>query len=79
VSVSVRGIDGGDEVKGHLAMVDTVPFFAEVGVLKGMRVGDMDSSSWFELVVLKGREDCRIAVDECPEAGRGHDGDELLS
>jgi len=60
-------------------MVDTVPFFAEVGVLKGVRVGDMNSSSWCELVVFEGREDGVVAVDECPEAGRGHDEDELLS
>jgi len=48
-------------------------------MLEGVGVSDVDSSSWFELVVLKGREDCRVAVDECPEAGRGHDEDELLS
>ena len=79
MSVSIRGVDRGDEVKGHLLMVNTVPFFAEVQVLKRVGVGDVDSSSWFELVVLKGREDCRVAIDECPETGRGHDGDELLS
>ena len=77
--VSVRGVDRGDEVKGHLTVVDTVSFLAEVWVFKRMGVGDVDSSSWFELVVFKGREDCGVAVDECPEIGRGHDEDELLS
>ena len=77
--VGVRGVDGGNKVKGHLTVVDSVSFLAEVQVLKRVGVGDMDSSSWFELVVLKGREDCRVVVDECPEAGRGHDEDELLS
>jgi len=76
VLVSVRGVDGGDKVEGHLTVVDTVSFLAEVRVLKRMGVGDMDSSSWFELVVFKGREDCGVAVDECPEVGRGHDEDE---
>jgi len=79
VSVSIRGVDGGDKVKGHLLMVNTVPFFAEVRVLERVGAGDVDSSSWFELMVLKGREDCRVVVDECPEAGRGHDEDELSS
>jgi len=76
VSVSIRGVDRGDKVKGHLTVVDTVSFLAEIRMLERVGVGDMDSSSWFELVVLKGREDCRVAVDECPEAGRGHDEDE---
>jgi len=79
VSVGIRGVDGGDEVEGHLTVVDTVLFLAEEWVLKRVRVGDVDSSSWFELMVLKGWEDCRVAVDECPEAGRGHDKDESLS
>jgi len=74
--VSIRGVDGGDKVKGHLTVVDTVSFFAEERVLERVGVGDVDSSSWFELVVLKGGEDCRVAVDKCPEAGRGHDEDE---
>ena len=79
MSVSVRGVDGGDEVKGHLAMVNTVSFFAEVGVLKGVRVGDVNSSSWCELVIFEGGEDGGVAVDKCPEAGRGHDEDESLN
>ena len=78
-AVSVGDVDRGDEVKGHLSVVDIVAFLAEVRVLERVGVGDMDSSSWFELVVFKGREDCRVAVDECPETGRGHDEDELLS
>ena len=77
--VGIGGIDGGDEVEWHSAMVNAVAFFAEIGVLKRVRVGDVDSSSWFELVVLKGGEDCRVAVDKCPEAGRGHDEDKLLN
>jgi len=79
VLVSVRGVDGGNKVKGHLAVVDTVSFLAKVLVLERVGVGDVDSSSWFELMVLKGREDCRVMVNECPEAGRGHDEDELSS
>jgi len=79
VLVSIRGVDRGNKVKGHLSMVDTVSFFAEVWVLERVGVGEVNSSSWFELVVFEGREDCRVAVDECPETGRGHDKDELLS
>ena len=79
VSIGVRGIDRGDEIEGHLTVVGTVSLLAEVRVLKRVGVGDVDSSSWFELVVLKGREDCRVAVDECPKAGRGHDEDESLN
>jgi len=79
VSVGVRGVNGGNEIEWHSAMVDAVMFFAEVGVLKGVGVSDMNSSSWFELVILEGGEDGRIAVDKCPEAGRGHDENELLS
>ena len=77
--VGIRGVDRGDEVEGHLAVVDTVSFLAEIRVLERVGVGDMDSSSWFELMVLKGREDCRVAIDKCPETGRGHDGDESLN
>jgi len=79
VLVSVRGVDGGNEVKGHLVVVDTVVLFAEIGMLKRVGVSDVDSSSWFELVILEGGEDSRVAVDECPEAGRGHDEDESLN
>jgi len=60
-------------------MIDTVGFFAEVGVLKSMEPGDMDSSSWFELVVLESGVDFWVLVDECPKAGRGHNGDDLLN
>jgi len=79
VSVGIRGVDGGDEIKWHSAMVDTVVFFTEVGVLKRVGVSDVNSGSWFELVILEGGEDGRIAVDKCPEAGRGHDEDESSS
>jgi len=79
VSVSVRGVDGGNKIKGHLAVVDTVSLLAEVGVLKRVGMGDVNSSSWFELVVFEGGEDCVVMVDKCPEAGRGHDGDESSS
>ena len=79
VLVSIRGVDRGDEVKGHLMVVDTVPFLAEVRMFKGVGMGNVDSGSWFELMVLKGREDCRVMVDKCPEAGRGHDEDKSLS
>jgi len=48
-------------------------------VLERVGVGDVDSSSWFELVILEGGEDGRVAVDKCPEAGRGHDEDESLN
>ena len=76
VSVGIRGVNGGDEIEGHSTMVGAVAFLAEVGMLKGVGVGDVDSGSWGEHVVFKGREDAGIAVDECPEVGRGHDGGE---
>ena len=79
MSVSIGSVNGGNKVEGHLSMVDTVPFFAKVGVLKGMGVGDVNSSSWCELVIFEGREDGMVMVDKCPEASRGHDGDELSS
>ena len=60
-------------------VVDAVSFLAEIRMLKGVGVGDVDSCSWGELVVFKSGEDCVVAVDECPEAGRGHDGDESSS
>ena len=79
VLVGIGGVDGGDEIKWHSAVVNAVAFLAEVQVFKGVGVGDVDYSSWFELMVLKGREDGRVAVDECPEASRGHDEDESLN
>ena len=79
VSVSVRGVDGGNKIKGHLAVVDTVSLLAEVRVLKRVGMGDVNSGSWAELVIFEGREDCWVMVDKCPEAGRGHDEDELLN
>jgi len=60
-------------------MVHTVSFLTEIGVFKGVGVSDVDPSSWGELVILEGREDFVIAVDECPEAGRGHDGGDSSS
>ena len=77
--VSVRGVDGGDKVKGHLLVVNTVMFFAEVRMLKRVGVSDVDSGSWFELVILEGGEDGRVTIDKCPKAGRGHDKDESLN
>ena len=79
ILVGVRGVDRGDKVKGHLMVVSAVLFLTEVGVLKRVRMGGVDSCSWSELVVFEGGEDCVVVVDKCPEAGRGHDGDELLS
>jgi len=79
VLVGIRGVDRGDEIEWHSAMIDAVVFFAEVGVLKRMGVSDVNSGSWFELVILEGGEDGRIAVDKCLEAGRGHDEDESSS
>ena len=73
VSIGVRGVDGSDKIEWHSVVVDAVPFFAEVGMFKGMGVSDVDPGSWGERVVFKGGEDVRIAVDECPKAGRGHD------
>ena len=77
--VGIGDIDRGDEVEWHSAMVNTVLFFAEERVLERVGMGDMNPRPWFELVVLKGGEDGRVAVDECPETGRGHDKDESLS
>ena len=77
--VGVGGVDGGDKFKGHSAMVCAILFLAEVGMFKGVVVGDVDPRSWFELVVFEGSEDVWVAVDECPKAGRGHDRDDLLN
>jgi len=79
VLIGVRDVDGGDEIEWHSAIVNTVVFFAEVGMLKRVGVSDVNSSSWFELVILEGGEDGRVVVDKCPEAGRGHDEDESLN
>ena len=79
VSINVGGVDGGDKIEGHSMVIDAITFFAEVGVLKRVGVGDVNSGSWGERVIFEGREDIGIAVDECPEAGRGHDGDESSS
>jgi len=79
VLIGIGGVDGGDEIKWHLAVINAVVFFAEVGMLQRVGVSDVDSSSWFELVILEGGEDGRVAVDKCPEAGRGHDKDESLN
>ena len=79
VLVGVRGVDRGNEVKGHLLVVHAISLLAEEGMFKGMFSGDVNSCSWSELVVLESGEDGGVAVDECPEAGRGHDGDESLS
>ena len=74
VLVSVRGVNGGDEVEGHSAVVGTVTFLTKVGMFKGVFSGDVDPRSWSELVIFEGGEDSWVTVDECPEAGRGHDG-----
>ena len=74
VSVGVRGVDGGDKIEGHSAMVGAVMLLTEIGMFKGVFSGDVDSCPWSELVVLEGGEDGGATVDECPEAGRGHDG-----
>jgi len=37
-------------------------------------VGDVDTSSRYELVVLELAEDLWVSVDKCPKVGRGHDG-----
>jgi len=79
VLIGIRDVDGGDKIEGHSAVINAVVFFAEVGMLQRVGVGDMDSSSWFELVILEGGEDGRVTVDKCPEAGRGHDEDESLN
>jgi len=79
VSVCIRGVDWGDKFKGHSAMIDAIGFLAEVRVFKGVDLGDVNPSSWFELVVFEGGEDLWVLVDECPKAGRGHDGDDLLN
>ena len=79
VSIGVGGVNWSDEVKGHLAMVHIVSFFAEEWMFQGVGMGDVDSGSWGELVVFKGGVDGGVAVDECPEAGRGHDRGESSS
>ena len=77
--VSIGSVDGGDKVEGHLAVVHTVSFFAEIGMFKGVGVSDVDPSPWGEGVVFESGEDCVAVVDKCPETGRGHDGDESSS
>ena len=76
VLVDVRGVDGGDKVEGHSTVIGAVAFLTEVGMLKGVGMGDVDSGSWGKRVVFKGRENVGVVVDECPKAGRGHDGDD---
>jgi len=79
VSVGVRGVDGGDKVKGHSAMVHAVAFFAEIGMFKRVGMGDVDSGSQGECVIFESGEDFVVAIDKCPKTGRGHDGDESSS
>ena len=74
VLVGVGSVYGGDKVEGHSVMVGAIAFLTEVGVLKSVLSGDVDSCSWSELVVFEGREDGWVAVDEGPETGGGHDG-----
>ena len=77
VSVGVRGVDRGNKVKGHLAVVRAVSLLAEVGMFKGVVSSDVNPCSWSELVIFESGEDFWIAVDECPKTGRGHDGGNL--
>ena len=79
VLIGVGGVDRGDKIEGHSAMIGAITFLTEVGMFKGVFSGDVDSCPWSELVVFEGGEDGGVTVDECPEAGRGHDGDESLS
>ena len=79
VPISVRGVDGGNKVKGHLSVVRAISLLAEVGVFRGVFSGDVDSCSWSELVVFESGEDFGVMVDECPETGRGHDGGNSLN
>ena len=74
VSMGVEGVDRGDEVKGHLSVVRAVSLPTEVRVFKSVVSGDVNSCSWSELMVFESGEDCWVAIDECPETGRGHDG-----
>ena len=48
-------------------------------MFKSVFSGDVDPGSWSELVILEGSKDVWIAVDECPETGRGHDGGDSLN
>ena len=77
VAVGIRGIDGGDKVKGHLAMVHAISLLTEIGVFKSVFLSDVNSCPWSELVVFESGEDCGVAIDKCPETGRGHGGDPL--
>ena len=79
MSVGVRGVHGGDKVEGHSVVVGAVSFFTKVGVFKSVFSGDVDPRSWSEFVIFESGEDSWVTVDECPEAGRGHDGDESLN
>ena len=79
VSIGVEGVDRSDEVKGHLTVIRAISLLTEVGVFKSVVSGDVDSCSWFELVVFKGSEDFWVTIDECPKTGRGHDGGDLSS
>ena len=77
VSIGIGGVDRGDKIEGHSVMVGAIAFLTEVRVFKSVFSGDVDSCSWFELVVFKSGKDSWVAVDECPETGRGHDGGNL--
>ena len=52
-----------------LAMILAVPFFAEVGVLECVDVGDMDTLSWFEVMETVGS--VWGVADEVGDAYRG--------
>jgi len=79
---SAQGEDGGGGeaitievgVLVHLSVVGAVMFLAVEGMYECMGIGDVDALSRFEFMIPKSAEDVLVSVDECPEAGRGHDG-----
>ena len=71
------------DIMGHwgLVVVVTIILLAEVGVFKGVLVGGVGSSTGIKGVVFESGPDRGVSIDECPEAGGGHEeeGDEVWS
>jgi len=79
--IDIAEVSGLGEVKGHSAVVGTVLFFAEMGVLKGVSMSGVDCSvqrrsllgSWGEDMELMTRPDGKVSEKVTERIERGFD------